>query len=148
MMEACPQSHTVRSSWTVRNRLHGTLLRSSYMRKRFEHWSAHAKLGHNAVSSTAIFVVKTCLLNTCKAIDTKHAETCRCNRMPASNPCFLKLIVSCPRTELLRHCTMQERTSLHSLHQSLTSTLGRIESIHLRLCVTIDMGRHHVPTIM
>ena len=43
---------------------------SSYMRIRFEHWSAHAKLGHNAVSSTAKFVVKTCLLNTCKAIDT------------------------------------------------------------------------------
>ena len=133
---------------TSRNTIEIWPVVSSYMRKRFEHWSAHAKHGHNAVSSTAMFVVKTCLLNTCKAIDTKHAGTCWCNRMAASNPCFLKLFVSCPRTELLRHCTMQERTSLHSLHQSLTSTLGRIESIHLRLCVTIDMGRHYVPTNM
>ena len=66
---------------------------SSYMRKRFEHWSAHTKLGHNAVSSTAMFVVKTSLLNNCKAIDTKHAERCWCNRMAASNPCCLKQVV-------------------------------------------------------
>ena len=65
---------------------------SSYMRKRFEHWSAHAKLGHNAVSSTAMFVAKTCLLNTCKAIEMKQAGTCWRNRVATSNPCCLKLI--------------------------------------------------------
>ena len=44
----------------------------SFMRIRFEHWSAtrNQHLGHDAMSSTAMFVVKTCLLNTCKAIDT------------------------------------------------------------------------------
>ena len=42
----------------------------------------------------------------------------------------------------MRHCTLQENTSLHSLQLSFTSTLGRMVSVHL-----LDSGRHHVPTI-
>ena len=79
MMEVCPQSHTVSvvmdcDEHTSRNTFEILPVVSSYMRIRFEHWSAHSKLGHDAMSSTAMSVAKTCPLNTCKAIDTtpKH----------------------------------------------------------------------------
>ena len=149
-MEVCPQSHTFSvvmdcEKQTSRNTFEIWPVVSSNMRIRFEHWSAHAKLGHNAVSSTAMFVAKTYLLNTCKPIDMKRVRACWRDRMAASDPCCLK---QCPRTQHLRRCTLQEKTSLQSLRLSFTSTLGRIESIHLRLHVTIDMARHHVPTIM
>ena len=40
-----------------------------------------------------MFVVKTCLLSTCNAIDMKEAGTCWRNRMAASSPCCLKQVV-------------------------------------------------------